>query len=63
MTENERLETDPPATEKPAPAARKAPARLASVDLFGHSNEILIEHAGEIYRLRITRNGKLILQK
>jgi hemin uptake protein HemP len=32
-------------------------------DLFGIRREIVIEHAGERYRLRITRRGKLILQK
>ncbi|MHB0973165.1 MAG: hemin uptake protein HemP [Thiobacillus sp.] len=31
--------------------------------LFRGSQEILINHNGEIYRLRITRNGKLILTK
>jgi hemin uptake protein HemP len=31
--------------------------------LFRGSQEILITHNGEIYRLRITRNGKLILTK
>lgn len=41
-------------------ASRK---RLASGDLFGSAQEILIEHAGQEYRLRITRQGKLILTK
>jgi len=27
------------------------------------SNEVLIEHRGQLYRLRRTRNGKLILNK
>lgn len=31
--------------------------------LFGQRHEILIRHAGEVYRLRVTRNGKLILNK
>ncbi|MCP5160031.1 MAG: hemin uptake protein HemP [Gammaproteobacteria bacterium] len=37
--------------------------RLVSSDLFGDAQEILIEHAGQEYRLRITRQGKLILTK
>lgn len=37
--------------------------RLASSDLFGSAQEILIEHVGQEYRLRITRQGKLILTK
>lgn len=37
--------------------------RLCSKDLFASSNEVIIEHAGEQYRLRLTRQGKLILTK
>ncbi len=37
--------------------------RLSSADLFGAAQEILIEHAGQEYRLRITRQDKLILTK
>ncbi|BBL34365.1 hypothetical protein Nstercoris_00596 [Nitrosomonas stercoris] len=36
---------------------------LSSEDLFGNSNEILIQHRNEQYRLRLTRNNKLILTK
>lgn len=32
-------------------------------ELFGENREIVIEHDGERYKLRITRRGKLILQK
>ena len=32
-------------------------------ELFRGSSEIRIEHNGEEYRLRITKNGKLILTK
>ena len=31
--------------------------------LFGERREIVIEYEGERYKLRITRRGKLILQK
>jgi hemin uptake protein HemP len=41
-------------------ASRK---RWTSGDLFDGDQEILIEHAGQEYRLRITRQGKLILTK
>jgi hemin uptake protein HemP len=34
-----------------------------SSDLLKGAREILIHHQGEIYRLRLTRNGKLILNK
>jgi hemin uptake protein HemP len=35
--------------------------RIASSDLFGSAREIVIEHSGRLYRMRITQNGKLIL--
>jgi hemin uptake protein HemP len=34
---------------------------VKSDELFGGATELLIEHAGRDYRLRITQNGKLIL--
>jgi hemin uptake protein HemP len=37
------------------------PRRLRSDDLFAGAREILIEHHGRVYRMRITQNGKLIL--
>ncbi len=36
---------------------------LNSRQLFSATNEILIEHAGSTYRLRITQANKLILTK
>ena len=44
----------------PAPAAHK---RWSSRTLFGLEREIEIEHAGQLYRLRQTSLGKLILTK
>lgn len=37
--------------------------RLYSVNLFTHNREVIIEHEGEEYRLRLTSKGKLILTK
>jgi hemin uptake protein HemP len=37
--------------------------RLRSEVLFGSSSEVIIEHGTEEYRLRRTRQGKLILTK
>lgn len=36
---------------------------IYSDTLFAAGNEVLIQHHGEQYRLRRTRNGKLILTK
>jgi len=34
-----------------------------SKELFGGAKEIMIRHEGVIYRLRITRNDKLVMNK
>lgn len=39
------------------------PGAIPTEFLFQGSQEILISHNGEHYRLRITKNGKLILTK
>jgi hemin uptake protein HemP len=36
---------------------------VRSADLFGIDREIMIEHLGAYYRLRLTRANKLILTK
>ena len=36
---------------------------VESPDLFRGTNEIMIRHDGVVYRLKITRQGKLILNK
>lgn len=38
-------------------------AIYSSRDLFRDKTEIRIEHQGEMYRLRITRSGGLLLNK
>ena len=47
--------------QEPPPAAKTRP--LPAMDLFQGKREIRIEYRGETYRLRITRNDKLILTK
>ena len=39
------------------------PRILRAEELFRGGQEIWIEHAGDRYRLRITRRNKLLLQK
>ncbi|WP_249937082.1 hemin uptake protein HemP [Roseateles sp. DAIF2] len=43
----------------PVPGRR----RLSSQALLGNEREVEIEHSGQIYRLRLTSLGKLILTK
>lgn len=45
------------------PSKQLAEKIYDSQDLFRGRQEILIEHAGHAYRLRITRQDKLILTK
>ena len=46
------------------PEKTKRPRRVVtSLELLGNGNELIIEHAGEEYRLRITKQEKLILTK
>lgn len=61
----------PPEPETPACLAERIPARdaqllaeaIPSSKLFQNRREITISHEGALYRLRITRQGKLILHK
>ncbi len=45
------------------PPAGGSEVVIPAEQLFGDRREVWIEHNGERYRLRITRRGKLILQK
>jgi hemin uptake protein HemP len=36
---------------------------IRSEELLAGAHEVLIEHEGQTYRLRLTRSGKLILHK
>ena len=52
-----------PRFARPDPDGGTSRKQWTSSDLFGDAHEILIDHAGQEYRLRITRQGKLILTK
>jgi hemin uptake protein HemP len=41
----------------------REPRTIRSEDLLGDEKEVVIVHENQLYRLRRTRNGKLILQK
>jgi hemin uptake protein HemP len=55
--------TPPPQAPGPTPAGngRRPPRRIASSELFVGARELVIDHDGRLYQLRITQNGKLIL--
>lgn len=56
------LQTHAPRPACPTQPAAGAPA-VRSQQLLGHGSELRILHGNEVYRLRITSLGKLILTK
>ncbi len=54
---------DPAPRRKPEGLAPEPLRRLDSATLFSGAHEIGIDHHGALYRLKITRQGKLILNK
>lgn len=49
---------------KNQPAPNQPPTSvLTSKELLGERRELVILHEGELYRLRVTKNNKLILTK
>jgi len=58
MNDDARTPLEPEPAADPAIAA---PRRIRSDELFAGAREIVIEHHGRLYRMRITQNGKLIL--
>ncbi len=60
MPEDEPI--DPrPAAAVPAPLPNGIEERVRSEDLLRGRTELIIEHNGRAYRLRVTQRGKLIL--
>lgn len=54
---------DPVPPPSAAPTPRSELPRLSVRDLFAGRTEIILDHNGEDYRLRITARGRLILTK
>ena len=50
-----------PKSARPAP--QKSVKRLSVSSLLQNANTLILEHQGQDYILRVTRNGKLILTK
>lgn len=44
-------------------SATRIVREVTSNELLRGENELLIRHGDDLYRLKLTRNGKLILQK
>jgi hemin uptake protein HemP len=55
-----------PSQDAVAAAAKQAAGAIPSIDsatLLQNHRELLIRHGNELYRLRLTKSGKLILHK
>jgi hemin uptake protein HemP len=61
MSEHKKQSEQRPDMPAELSGNNKTPIRLTSHALFGTANELIIEHDGREYRLRLTQNGKLIL--
>ncbi|WP_166830680.1 hemin uptake protein HemP [Thalassoroseus pseudoceratinae] len=59
MVESEQ----PDHSSEPGTPGSATPSVVRSEELLKGSQELRIVHEGETYRLRLTRNGKLILHK
>jgi hemin uptake protein HemP len=60
---NDPTHPDESATRLATGESKTSPKVVSAQDLFAGEREICIDHEGERYVLRITRRGKLILQK
>jgi hemin uptake protein HemP len=47
----------------PTPPASPSPIVVSSADIFLGAQELHIRHNGEVYRLVVTKDGELILNK
>lgn len=61
MSHDSSSQKPPVLPQMAAPAAASRTRRTTSEELLGESGELLIEHEGREYRLRLTQNRKLIL--
>jgi len=57
------LKSDPPPRTDPARTLGQGTRVFTSAELFGGDDEIVVLHNGATYRLRVTRQDKLILTK
>jgi hemin uptake protein HemP len=55
--------SNPSVKAAPEPGQAAAPRTLSALELLGSGNVVQIEHLGQVYRLSLTRQGKLILTK
>ncbi len=62
MSDSSRPDRQDGGTPLASPSAKEK-SRITSDELFSGGKELVIDHAGEEYRLRLTSKGRLILTK
>ena len=63
LSPRKTLSSDRSESDQGLHAQDNNPVVIKSENLFGSHKEIGIEHEGSVYRLKITKQGKLILNK
>lgn len=63
MIDNAHPMAEPARLPLPQPGGVKAPRVLDSASVLGPRGEVWIRHGEQLYRLRVTSLGKLILTK
>jgi hemin uptake protein HemP len=63
MAQHDKTDTNKGAGDAHAIPSRSGLRRIATKDLFGADREIILDHEGAEYHLRVTSNGRLILTK
>lgn len=63
MESTQPSSTPQPASVAPAKAVAQPSLPIDSSQLLAGRKQVAIMHGGELYSLRVTRNGKLILTK
>jgi hemin uptake protein HemP len=63
MAQHDKTDSKTGAGDAQAIPSRNGPRRIATKDLLGADREIILDHEGAEYHLRITSNGRLILTK
>jgi len=58
-----RMIAEKPPIQPVPPVAAQQIRMVESTDIFRGQTEIMIRHEGAVYRMKITRQGKLILNK
>lgn len=61
VSDKNKIGTGCGAKKPVGPPGTGAARRVCSSELLRDSEQLIIEHAGREYRLRVTSNGKLIL--